>query len=587
MKYRKALFSALVVGLLGQVTYGGSATWNLNPGTNDWHTATNWTPTTVPDGPSDVATFGISNLTGVSVAAATTVDGIVFNPGASNYTVTVGAPSGSTFAFTLSGTGITNNSGMMQNFVCTANADEGVGTLLFSGNATAGDLCTITTQPGTGFDAPGGAVQFFGAASSGNAMFINSGATAASPFANGGETDFFDASAGNATFFANAGATTSGHGGMITFNSASSGGTGTFTVRGGALGFALGGAITFNDTSTGGAGNYVVEGSTANFAHEGQITFEETATAGDGTFLLQQGDATKFTIGASMTFLANSSAGQATITVEGEAIDKSSRGHIIFEEDSTGATASMIFNGGDMVCDTHNAPGLSVGSIEGSGNIILSGIDLAIGGNNLTTEFSGLISGFGATLTKIGTGTLTLSSANSYSGGTTVSQGILRVTNTTGSATGLGFISVLGGTLGGNGTIGGVVLVGGDNGKGTLAPAAGSRGQSTLTIERFLTFRNKSSYMASFSARNNAVTADLVIADGVTINGATLVLHARTNDALQEGTVITLISNTATTPISGTFRNLADGAIVTVNGNNLQASYEGGDGNDLTLTVVP
>jgi hypothetical protein len=51
--------------------------------------------------------------------------------------------------------------------------------------------------------------------------------------------------------------------------------------------------------------------------------------------------------------------------------------------------------------------------------------------------------------------------------------------------------------------------------------------------------------------------------------------------------VLTAISNTASTPISGTFANLPDGAILTVNGNNFQASYEGGDGNDLTLTVVP
>ena len=48
-----------------------------------------------------------------------------------------------------------------------------------------------------------------------------------------------------------------------------------------------------------------------------------------------------------------------------------------------------------------------------------------------------------------------------------------------------------------------------------------------------------------------------------------------------------VISNTSATPIAGTFSNLPDGAIVNVNGNNLQASYEGGDGNDLTLTVVP
>jgi hypothetical protein len=45
--------------------------------------------------------------------------------------------------------------------------------------------------------------------------------------------------------------------------------------------------------------------------------------------------------------------------------------------------------------------------------------------------------------------------------------------------------------------------------------------------------------------------------------------------------------NTALTPIAGTFSNLPDGAIVNVNGNNLQVSYEGHGGNDLILTVVP
>jgi hypothetical protein len=46
------------------------------------------------------------------------------------------------------------------------------------------------------------------------------------------------------------------------------------------------------------------------------------------------------------------------------------------------------------------------------------------------------------------------------------------------------------------------------------------------------------------------------------------------------------VNNTAGTPISGSFANLADGASVTVGPNNFQVSYEGGDGNDLTLTVV-
>jgi hypothetical protein len=29
-----------------------SAQWNFNPVSGDWNTAANWTPTTVPDGPS-------------------------------------------------------------------------------------------------------------------------------------------------------------------------------------------------------------------------------------------------------------------------------------------------------------------------------------------------------------------------------------------------------------------------------------------------------------------------------------------------------------------------------------------------------
>ena len=35
------------------------------------------------------------------------------------------------------------------------------------------------------------------------------------------------------------------------------------------------------------------------------------------------------------------------------------------------------------------------------------------------------------------------------------------------------------------------------------------------------------------------------------------------------------------------FSNLPDGSTVTIGSNTFQADYEGGDGNDLTLTVVP
>jgi len=61
---------------------------------------------------------------------------------------------------------------------------------------------------------------------------------------------------------------------------------------------------------------------------------------------------------------------------------------------------------------------VTVGSIEGDGDIFLGRFTLKVGSNNLSTEFSGEIqdgglgSGIGGSLTKIGSGTLTLLGTN-------------------------------------------------------------------------------------------------------------------------------------------------------------------------------
>ena len=68
----------------------------------------------VPNGPADTATFGLSNTTDVSISANTEVNGITFSSAATNpYTITA-SPG---FTLTISGVGITNNSGITQNFV--------------------------------------------------------------------------------------------------------------------------------------------------------------------------------------------------------------------------------------------------------------------------------------------------------------------------------------------------------------------------------------------------------------------------------------------------------------------------------------
>jgi hypothetical protein len=80
---------------------------------------------------------------------------------------------------------------------------------------------------------------------------------------------------------------------------------------------------------------------------------------------------------------------------------------------------------------------------------------------------------------------------------------------------------------------------------------------------------------------------DQVVANGITINGARFNFTVHGQHVLSPGTVFTVLENTAATPIAGTFINLPDASLITANGNTFRASYEGGDWNDLTLTVVP
>jgi hypothetical protein len=155
-------------------------------------------------------------------------------------------------------------------------------------------------------------------------------------------------------------------------------------------------------------------------------------------------------------------------------------------------------------------------------------------------------------------------------------------------------VSLTSGKLGGSGIIAGATTIGTGSGTGAfLAPAAQTKtGQIPLTIQSALTFNADATYTCTFKAQQSGdrtrAKVGMVIANGVTINsGAMIELIGNITGALSQGFVLTLISNTSADPISGTFSNLPDGSIVTINGNNFQASYSGGDGNDLTLTVVP
>jgi hypothetical protein len=139
--------------------------------------------------------------------------------------------------------------------------------------------------------------------------------------------------------------------------------------------------------------------------------------------------------------------------------------------------------------------------------------------------------------------------------------------------------------LGGNGQIvvGAVTLVGSP---ANLQPGNAPGTIGTLTIVSSLTFQNDSIYNVDIDTV--AATADSVIAQGVTLgNSARINLLLQGSSPIPVGTVFTIINNTSSAPISGVFSNLPDGGSIIIGGNTFHVSYEGGDGNDLTLTLVP
>ena len=513
-------FSAVLMLFSANLAHAGSATWNLNPTNGDWNTAANWTPATVPNNLHDDATFDVTNQSNISVLAPVTVDQIIFNPGASAYTISFGSTSTSLILG-----GIINDSGVTQNFVTVAAPVSG--SISLSGAFTLGDSVTFTNQGQSDGSLGGELTLDFPGVDLGRATVINQ---------EGGETILRNgASAGHAT---------------ITNQGGTHGGSG------------LGGGTVFLTTG------------------------DNEATAANATFI-NNGSSVRGGVGGVTIFHGSMSAAKSTLIANGGQ-NGGGGGTIEFDFKSKGGIARVeVFDNGNLDISGRKPGTLSIGSLEGTGQVFLGGNSLGVGGNNRTTAFSGLIQdggifgGAGGSLVKTGSNNLTLASSNTYTGGTTVNGGRLLVV--TSLATGTGPVVVNEGTLTVIGTITGPVTCGKDSGSGALlVPEVGL----LFAVEKALTFNAGGVYDCSLNS-SNLTTCDLS-ANGVTINsGAQISLSDLGISTLPPGTVFTILTNASGTPISGNFRNLADGSTLTVGNNTFQANYEGGDGNDLTLTVVP
>ncbi|MDH6168342.1 fibronectin-binding autotransporter adhesin [Variovorax boronicumulans] len=217
------------------------------------------------------------------------------------------------------------------------------------------------------------------------------------------------------------------------------------------------------------------------FVDAGTLATDVTGALGSGaanvaaSATLQLGgsfDAGTTAIGnqGTVRFQDKANAGTSTIT-------NAAGGVLAFVGDATAGKATVINQAGAQLRIDQATGGVSFGALSGAGEVVLGAKALTLGASGGDSTLSGTVSGTGGSVVKVGGGTLVLTGANTYTGGTTVAAGTLRVNNTSGSGTGTGAVQVQSGaTLAGSGSIAGAVTIG----KGGILAAGNSPG--TLTV---------------------------------------------------------------------------------------------------------
>jgi autotransporter-associated beta strand protein len=335
-----------------------------------------------------------------------------------------------------------NGAGIVINAGSATITNQGASAVTFSGTSTAGSAIININQGGSA-----NAVTFSGTSTAGNASINNQGSL------------FFvnDATAGNATITNNMGA--------IVFRDSSKGNNATIRNQAG--------SVTFLELAS---------AENASIVNSGDITFGASSTAGNATI----------TNNFDVVFQNESTAGSATVHT-------TNRGGTQFFQNASGGLARFITDAGGNFDISSAAGPVTVGSIEGAGFYFLGANQLTTGGNNLSTTVSGMIQGPGGSLVKTGSGTLTLSGLNIYTGPTTVNAGALIVDGSI-SQSSLTTVNS-GATVGGSGTVGSTII----NAGGSFAPGpAGAPG--TMTVDGNLAFQSGALYVVQIIPANNSTT---------------------------------------------------------------------------------
>lgn len=273
---------------------------------------------------------------------------------------------------------------------------------------------------------------------------------------------------------------------------------------------------------------------------------------------------------------------------------------------ASGNTAGVTFGSGTSAITLGGAIGLNV--VSASGSVNTGGAKLTVGtatqswnnnssqtngltiGGNVTnsagsaatltlggssnTTISGVISNgsFTTALTKTGTGTLTLSGANTYTGTTMISAGSLNLTGSLASAVTVGN----GNTLTGTGTLNGATTV---NNGGTLWAGDGTATANSLTESSNLTLNSTSTIKLTIFGGGATDHSSLVR------TGGTWTFAANQQVAFSD---LGAISGTTYTGIITGISSLQSVSGWTITTSGWQGTFANNAGSvDLTLTAVP
>ncbi len=462
------------------------------------------------------------NLTGGSVNSNVTNSGELFNGGAWNGRFTIiggGVAENSGTWVNASGSVSVINDGLFENF----GTLSGLGVDVDGVNAvlTSGTGATITLDPGSLLRALNGGR-------------IDSGGTVTGDgVATGGTIRNFFGATWNGTLTANAG-------GFIT-NQGTVNGNGQVNA-GGEIRNLGGGVWTGNLGVQSGGTLRNVPGATMNGIVTNAGLFISTGIL-NGSLINQTGGS---------AVLANQMNGPI-----------SNDGTINLVGITTGIGAVTQGSGGIFNLNGINT---AFGSLAGAGQVNLGAGRLTTGSNNTSTTFAGVIAGSGG-LTKVGTGTFTLSGLNTYTGTTFVNAGTLNVTST----------GAIAGSVVNSATFGNAGLVG-----GTLLNNPGATATNSGTITGLVT--NDGTFTSTGTLNGgltNAGTSSLSGAvNGTVLNSGTITLTGTTtgiNIFDQTGSGIFNLAGFDTTigSLSGAGAVNLGSALLTTGGNNLSTTFAG------------